>query len=83
MNSVLYVGMDVDTEKITIAVLRGTDPDVTEELVKKGLDREEVIAGVRERMFGFFEVQPEMVEGAKMLFDGGTSRLYDEVLSRI
>ena len=56
---------------------------VTEELVKKGLDREEVIAGVRERMFGFFEVQPEMVEGAKMLFDGGSSRLYDEVLSRV
>ena len=33
MNSVLYVGMDVDSEKIAIAVLRGTDPDVTEELV--------------------------------------------------
>ena len=33
MNSVLYVGMDVDKEKIAIAVLRGTDPDITEELV--------------------------------------------------
>ena len=33
MNSVLYVGMDVDQEKIAIAVLKGTDPDVNEELV--------------------------------------------------
>jgi transposase len=33
MNSVLYVGMDVDKEKIAIAVLRGTDVDVAEESV--------------------------------------------------
>ena len=33
MNSVVYVGMDVDKEKIAIAVLKGTDPDVTEEIV--------------------------------------------------
>jgi hypothetical protein len=31
--SAVNVGMDVDKEKIAIAVLRGTDPDVTEELV--------------------------------------------------
>ena len=33
MNSVLYVGMDVDKEKIAIAVLRGTETEVAEELV--------------------------------------------------
>ena len=31
MNSVLYVGMDVDKEKIAFAVLRGTDVEVAEE----------------------------------------------------
>jgi len=33
MKSVVYVGMDVDKEKIAIAVLRGTESVVTEELV--------------------------------------------------
>ena len=33
MKSVVYVGMDVDKEKIVIAVLRGSETEVSEELV--------------------------------------------------
>ncbi len=33
MNSVQYVGMDVDKEKIALAVLKGTDTEVSKELV--------------------------------------------------
>ena len=31
MNSVVYVGMDVDNEKIAIAVLRGTENEISRE----------------------------------------------------
>ena len=31
MNSVVYVGMDVDKEKIAIAVLRGTESEISKE----------------------------------------------------
>lgn len=54
-----------------------------ESLVKKGAGREEVIAETRNRMFGYFDVEPESLEETTLLFDGGTPRLYDEVLSRI
>lgn len=33
MNSVTYVGMDVHKEKIAIAVLRGTENEISRELV--------------------------------------------------
>lgn len=56
---------------------------ITESLVKKGAGREEVLAEAHERMFDYFEVEPERLEEMKILFDGGAPRLYDEVLSKI
>jgi len=31
-------------------------------------------------MFDYFETEPERLEGAKMMFDFGTKRLYEEIL---
>lgn len=56
---------------------------LTETLVKNGAGREEVMEETRNRMFDFFEVEPEMLEETKLLFDGGAPRLYDEVLARV
>jgi glyoxylase-like metal-dependent hydrolase (beta-lactamase superfamily II) len=56
---------------------------LTEDLVKKGMDRESVIEESRNRMFSYFDVEPEALEEATFLFDGGASRLYDEILARI
>jgi hypothetical protein len=56
---------------------------LTEDLVKKGMDRESVIEESRNRMFGFFDVEPELVDEATFLFNGGSSHLYDEILARI
>ncbi len=36
---------------------------------------------VKEEMFGFFKVEPEMVPAAGMMFDMGTVRLYNEIHS--
>ena len=44
MKSVVYVGMDVDKEKIVIAVLRGSETEVSEELV---IRNEATHSGVR------------------------------------
>jgi|GEM_PF-965294 len=55
---------------------------ITEGLIRKGMGREEVIREVNQRMIDFYEIEPEMLEGTKMLFDLGTSRLYDEILSQ-
>ena len=56
---------------------------LTESLVKKGAGLDEVIAETRNRMFDFFYVEPERLEEMTLLFDAGTPRLYDEILSRI
>ena len=56
---------------------------LTEDLVKKGMDRESVIEESRNLMFGFFEVEPELVDEATFLFNGGSSRLYDEILAKL
>jgi cyclase len=56
---------------------------LTEDLVKKGMDRESVIDESRNRMFDFFDVEPEMVDEATFLFNGGASRLYDEILAKV
>ena len=56
---------------------------ITESLIKKGASRDEVIAETRNRMFDFFEVERERLEEMTKLFDAGTPRLYDEILSRI
>ena len=56
---------------------------LTESLVKKGAGLDEVIAETRNRMFDFFSVEPEALEEMTQLFDAGTPRLYEEILSRI
>jgi cyclase len=56
---------------------------LTEDLVKKGMDRESVVEESRNRMFDFFDVEPEMVDEATFLFNGGASRLYDEILAKV
>lgn len=56
---------------------------LAEDLIRKGLGREEVIKEVRRLMIGYYQIEPEMLEGAKMMFDIGTSRLYDEILARL
>ncbi len=56
---------------------------LTEDMVKKGASREEVMVETRNRMFDFFDVEPEMLEETQGLFDGGAPRLYDEILARI
>lgn len=55
----------------------------TEHLIKKGKSKDEIIKKVHEEMFGYFKVDPERLEGAKMMFDLGTARLYNEILSEI
>ena len=54
-----------------------------ESLIKKGASRDEVIAETRNRLFDFFYVEPERLDEMTKLFDSGTPRLYDEILSRI
>ena len=56
---------------------------LTEDMVKRGASREEVMVETRNRMFDFFDVAPEMLEETQGLFDGGAPRLYDEILARI
>jgi len=56
---------------------------LTEDLVKKGAGCEEVMVETRNRMFDFFDVEPEAIEETKGLFDGGGPRLYDEILARV
>jgi transposase len=65
MDSVVYVGMDVDKEKIVLAVLIGVDTEVAEELVIRNeasavqryfsrlKGRGEVMAGYEAGSFGF------------------------------
>jgi cyclase len=56
---------------------------LTESLVKKGAGLDEVIAETRNQMFDFFYVEPERLDEMTKLFDAGTPRLYNEILSRI
>jgi hypothetical protein len=53
--------------------------DMTGKLVAEGRSQEDVIKTVHEKMFNFFEIDPEMLEGASMMFDLGTTQLYWEV----
>jgi cyclase len=54
---------------------------LTEHMIKKGKDKQEIVKTVHDRMFGYFEVDPERLEGAKAMFDMGTVRLFDEIIS--
>jgi glyoxylase-like metal-dependent hydrolase (beta-lactamase superfamily II) len=56
---------------------------ITEDLIKRGMGREEVIMEVNRLMFNYYEIEPERLEGAKIMFDIGTARLYDEILDQI
>jgi cyclase len=53
---------------------------MTEKLIKKGEAKEEIVKKVHERMFGYFDVDPARLEGARVMFDMGTARLYDEII---
>jgi cyclase len=54
----------------------------TSELMEEGLSCDDVVAGVRDGMFGHFEVEPERLETAQSMFDLGTRRLYQEIAGR-
>lgn len=56
---------------------------ITEDLIKRGMGREEVIKELNRLMLDYYVIEPEMLEGAKMMFDLGTARLYDEILNQI
>jgi glyoxylase-like metal-dependent hydrolase (beta-lactamase superfamily II) len=53
----------------------------THELVVKDYSSEDVVKTIQKEMFDFFEVEPEMLEGSKMMFDIGTRQLYEEIKS--
>ena len=52
---------------------------ITGDLVKRGASCEEAVRKVAEEMFGHFEVEPARLEAARMMFDQGTERLYQEI----
>ena len=54
---------------------------LTEDLIKKGRDREGVINETQALMLDYYDIEPDMLEGTRMIFNVGVSRLYDEVLS--
>jgi len=55
---------------------------MTGDLISRGQSLEEVVQTVHEKMFPFFEEDPEMLEAAKMMFDVGTQQLYKELAER-
>jgi len=54
---------------------------ITEDLMKKGVEREGVLKQVNQMMMDYYEIEPDLLEVTSRLFDLGTSRLYDEILS--
>ena len=56
--------------------------NITEDLIQKGVEREDVIKKVNQMMINYYEIEPDIFEVTRMLFDLGTSRLYYEILSR-
>jgi cyclase len=55
---------------------------LTGESIDRGLSHEEVVRRVSDEMFGYFETEPERLEAARMMFDLGTKRLYDEIVEQ-
>lgn len=55
--------------------------NISEELIKKGMEKEEVIKKVNQMMINYYEIEPDLFEVTRWLFDLGTSRLYDEIVS--
>jgi cyclase len=56
---------------------------MTAHLIEIGEDRDQVVAQVHESMIGFFAIDPAREKMAKMIFDLGTRRLYDEILAEL
>jgi cyclase len=56
--------------------------NLTSELMEAGESRDDVVKAVAETMFGHFEVEPERLEAARMMFDLGTRRLHEEIEGR-
>ncbi len=55
--------------------------NITEDLIKKGVEREGVLKKVNQMMIDYYEIEPDLLEVTSRLFDLGTSRLYDDILS--
>jgi len=53
--------------------------DLAWDLCAKDKSEDDVVKSVGEALFGFYEVDPEMVDGARAMFDVGTRRLYKEL----
>ena len=51
--------------------------------IKKGKPKEKITEKVHEKMFDFFDVDPERREASKMMFDMGTRRLYAEIINEL
>jgi cyclase len=51
----------------------------TADLMGRGLNRDQVVDEVRERLLGFFPIDPLFQDRARLMFDEGTGRLYDEI----
>ena len=47
--------------------------------VEAGMSCEAVVKKARDEMFGYFEIEPERLEAARMMFDVGTKKLYEEI----
>ena len=57
--------------------------EMAENLINKGHSQEIVVDKIGEEMFGFFDIMPERMQGARMMFDIGTGQLYKEVKERL
>jgi cyclase len=55
---------------------------LTSESIEKGMSCDAVVKRVADEMFGYFETEPERLEAARMMFDMGTRRLYQEIRGR-
>jgi cyclase len=53
--------------------------ELTSGSIEEGMSVEAVVRKAREEMFGYFETEPERLEAARMMFDVGTKRLYEEI----
>ncbi|MCP4752798.1 MAG: MBL fold metallo-hydrolase [Proteobacteria bacterium] len=53
--------------------------NITNDLVAQDRSLDDIVQRVHQEMFGFFDVDPEMIEGSKMMFDMGTRQLCKEL----
>lgn len=56
---------------------------MTMDLIRTGIGRDKVIQEVHNRLISYYDIEPARLQGAKMMFDLGTSRLYEEILAQI